>query len=74
MTPDVEAAKSAYINQWVHCAGKRLDAQQGRISCECGHAWPWESTLGETMEWLELMEEVRKPSGTATAPALVLLG
>lgn len=58
--PDLEAAKTAYINQWTHC-GRKLSAASAQISCECGHTWPWESTLGETMEWLALMEEVHQP-------------
>lgn len=68
MPADVEAAKAAYINQWQHCPDKRLHAQNYEITCECGQAWPWQATLGEAMEWLELMEEVAK-----IAPAVALL-
>ena len=65
MSVDLEAAISRYINQWSHCSGKMLHAQNGQIVCDCGETWVWRDTLGETMEGLETFELTR------TAPLAV---
>jgi hypothetical protein len=56
---DLEASKSAYINQWMHCQDKQLIAADSHITCGCGKSWSWADTLGATMEMLEWSEEVR---------------
>lgn len=79
---DLDAAKDRFLAQWQHCPGNALHAQNSQILCECGATWPWQGTLGEAIEWLALMDEVKKvkedppPYGeeSVPAPALQLFG
>lgn len=61
----LEAAKSAYINQWKHC-DKQLTALSPNIVCDCGQSWPWVGTLGSTMEMLEWSEDVTPRAASDT--------